>query len=149
MRPPLRSERSLPLRKIAKPLKDQLAVAPYATLQSSADLRGISPLGAYGKGGLVYGITPTLIDTMVEFTASAPSDGVFMWLQHQGGAISHVKPAATAYFNRGASHNIGVVTSWKMPGRYRSRDRVGAQCLGEDRAADARPVRESGRQRRS
>ncbi|HSY05377.1 MAG TPA: FAD-binding oxidoreductase [Steroidobacteraceae bacterium] len=104
-----------PLRKIAKPLKDQLAVAPYATLQSSADLRGISPLGAYGKGGLVYGITPTLIDTMVEFTASAPSDGVFMWLQHQGGAISHVKPAATAYFNRGASHNIGVVTSWKMP----------------------------------
>src|SRR5437764_1273107 len=57
-----------PLRKIGKPLKDQLAVAPYATLQGSADLRGISPLGAYGKGGLVYGITPNLIDTMVEFT---------------------------------------------------------------------------------
>jgi len=104
-----------PLRKIAPPLKDELAVAPYATLQGSADLRGISPLGNYGKGGLVYGITPTLIDTMVEFTETAPSDGVFMWLQHQGGAISHVKPGATAYFNRGASHNIGVVTSWKMP----------------------------------
>src|SRR5438477_955518 len=104
-----------PLRKIGKPLKDQLAVAPYATLQGSADLRGISPLGAYGKGGLVYGITPNLIDTMVEFTESAPSDGAFLWMQHQGGAISRVKPAATAYFNRGASHNVGVFTSWKMP----------------------------------
>ena len=104
-----------PLRKIGKPLKDQLAVASYATLQGSADLRGISPLGAYGKGGLVYGITPNLIDTMVEFTESAPSDGAFLWMQHQGGAISRVKPAATAYFNRGATHNVGVFTSWKMP----------------------------------
>lgn len=104
-----------PLRKLGKPLKDQLAPAPYATLQGSADLRGISPLGAYGKGGLVYGITPTLIDTMVEFTESATSDGAMMWLQHQGGAISRVPPKATPYFNRGASHNVGVFTSWKMP----------------------------------
>jgi len=59
-----------PLRKLGKPLKDELAAAPYVTLQGSADLRGISPLGAYGKGGLVYGITPTLIDTMVEFAES-------------------------------------------------------------------------------
>ena len=104
-----------PLRKLGKPLKDELAASPYATLQGSADLRGISPLGAYGKGGLVYGITPTLIDTMVEFTESAPSDGAEMWLQHQGGAIGRVKPEDTAYFNRGASHNVGVFTSWKMP----------------------------------
>jgi FAD/FMN-containing dehydrogenase len=104
-----------PLRKIGKPLKDELAVAPYATLQGSADLRGISPLGAYGKGGLVYGITPTLIDTMVEFTESSPSDGAMMWMQHQGGAISRVAPKNTAYFNRGASHNVGVFASWKMP----------------------------------
>ena len=104
-----------PLRKIGKPLKDELAVAPYATLQGSADLRGISPLGAYGKGGLVYGITPTLIDTMVEFTESSPSDGAMMWMQHQGGAISRVRPRDTAYFNRGASHNVGVFASWKMP----------------------------------
>ncbi len=104
-----------PLRKIGKPLKDELAVAPYVTLQGSADLRGISPLGAYGKGGLVYGITPTLIDTMVEFTESSPSDGAMMWMQHQGGAISRVRPKDTAYFNRGASHNVGVFASWKMP----------------------------------
>jgi FAD/FMN-containing dehydrogenase len=104
-----------PLRKLGKPLKGELAPAPYAKLQGSADLRGISPLGAYGKGGLVYGITPTLIDTMVGFTESAPSDGALLWLQHQGGAIARVRPKDTAYFNRGASHNVGVFTSWKMP----------------------------------
>jgi FAD/FMN-containing dehydrogenase len=104
-----------PLRRLGKPLKVELGPAPYVQLQGSADLRGISPLGAYGKGGLVYGITPTLIDTMVGFTESAPAAGAFLWLQHQGGAISQVPPQATAYFNRGASHNIGVVTSWKMP----------------------------------
>jgi len=37
-----------------------------------------------------------------------------MWLQHQGGAISRVLPKASAYFNRGASHNVGVFDSWQM-----------------------------------
>jgi len=114
--PPADAERVVaPLRKLGKPLKDELAAVPYSTLQGSADLRGVSPLGAYGKGGLIYGITPALIDTMVEFTESAPSDDAEMWLQHQGGAIGRVAPADTAYFNRGASHNVGVFTSWKMP----------------------------------
>jgi len=104
-----------PLRKLGKPVKDELAVAPYVALQGSADLRGVSPLGSYGKGGLVYGITPELVDTMVEFTGNSPSEGGLLWLQQQGGAISRVPPKATAYFNRGASHNVGVFATWKMP----------------------------------
>src|SRR5437764_13289056 len=51
---------------------------------------------------------------MVGATESAPSDGLVMWLQHQGGAISRVPPKASAYFNRGASHNVGVFDSWQM-----------------------------------
>ena len=114
--PPADAERVVaPLRKLGKPERDALAPAPYAKLQGSADLRGLSPLGSYGKGGLVYGISPQLIDAMVEFTGSSPSDGLTMWLQHQGGAISRIPPAATAYFNRGASHNVGVFDSWTLP----------------------------------
>jgi FAD/FMN-containing dehydrogenase len=104
-----------PLRKLGKPLEDGLAATSYDKLQGSGDLRGFSPLGNYGKGGLVYGITPAVIDVMVGAVESSPSDGLFIWLQHQGGAISRVSPAATAYFNRGASHNIGVVDAWRMP----------------------------------
>src|SRR5207253_380042 len=83
--PPGEAERVVgPLRKLGKPLEDTLAATPYDRLQGSGDLRGLSPLGAYGKGGLVYGITPALVDVMVGATESAPSDGLTMWLQHQG-----------------------------------------------------------------
>jgi len=110
------------LRKLGKPLKDEVAMTPYEKLQGSADLRGLSPLGFYGKGGLVYGLTPALIDTMVGAVETAPSEGVLIWTQHQGGAISRVAPHATAYFNRGASHNIGVANLWKMPAEDAARN---------------------------
>ncbi len=104
-----------PLRKLGKPIKDELKPSLYTELQGSGDLRGVSPLGAYGKGGLVDGITPTLIDSMVGSAESAPFDNLLMWLQHQGGVISRVRPDATAYFNRQASHNVGVFEAWTMP----------------------------------
>jgi hypothetical protein len=104
-----------PLRKLGKPIKDELKPALYTELQGSGDLRGVSPLGGYGKGGLVDGITPTLIDTLVGFAESAPFDNLLMWLQQQGGAIARVRPQDTAFFNRRASHNVGVFEAWTMP----------------------------------
>jgi FAD/FMN-containing dehydrogenase len=38
-----------------------------------------------------------------------------MWLQQQGGAISRVRPQDTAFFNRRASHNVGMFEAWTMP----------------------------------
>ena len=104
-----------PLRKMGKPSKDELAPALYVELQGSADLRGISPLGAYGKGGLVDSITPALVDAMVGATEAANMDFLMLWLQQQSGAISRVRPQDTAYFNRRASHNVGIFEAWKMP----------------------------------
>jgi FAD/FMN-containing dehydrogenase len=104
-----------PLRKLGKPDTDELAPAPYAKLQGSYNLGGVSPLGFYGKGGLVSGLTPALIDSLVGAFESAPSAGIWIWMQHQGGAISRVPPHDTAYFNRGASHNLGFANLWKMP----------------------------------
>src|SRR5438105_3474196 len=47
--PPGEAERVVgPLRKLGKPLEDTLAATPYDRLQGSGDLRGLSPLGAYG-----------------------------------------------------------------------------------------------------
>ena len=103
-----------PLRKLGKPIKDELKPSLYTELQHSGDLRGVSPLGNYGKGGLVDGITPALIESMVGSAETAPFDNLFMWLQHQGGAISRIRPDATAYFNRRASHNVGIFEAWSM-----------------------------------
>jgi FAD/FMN-containing dehydrogenase len=76
----------------------------------------VSDTGAAGLtlGGGFAGITPALIGTMVDFI-SAPEDNLGMWLQHQGGAISRVRPQDTAYWNRGASHNLGAFAFWNMP----------------------------------
>jgi len=114
--PPGDAERVVgPMRKLGKPLKDELKPALYTELQGSGDLRGISPLGGYGKGGLVDGITPTLIDSLVGSAETAQFDNLLMWLQQQGGAISRVRPQDTAFFNRRASHNVGVFEAWTMP----------------------------------
>jgi len=111
-----------PLRKLGKPDTDELAPAPYAKLQGSATLRGVSPLGFYGKGGLVSGLTPALIDSFVGSFESAPSAGIWIWMQHQGGAISRIRPDATAYFNRGATHNLGFANVWKLPAEDAARN---------------------------
>jgi hypothetical protein len=114
--PPGDAERVVgPMRKLGKPLKDELKPALYTELQGSRDLRGISPLGGYGKGGLVDSITPTLIDSLVGSAEAAQFDNLLMWLQQQGGAISRVRPRDTAFFNRRASHNVGVFEAWTMP----------------------------------
>jgi FAD/FMN-containing dehydrogenase len=104
-----------PLRKLGKPLKDKLAPVTYISLQGSAFTPGFSRFGAYVKGGLIYGLTPELIDVMVGCAEESPSDLMGIWMQHQGGAISRVAPQATAYWGRGSSHNLGVAGAWKVP----------------------------------
>lgn len=102
-----------PLRKLGKPLKDTLAPTTYLALQGSADTPGFSRFGAYIKGGLIFGLTPPVIDAVSGLMEEAPSNLLDVWMQHQGGAISRVAPTATAYWGRGASHNMGLVGAWK------------------------------------
>ena len=102
------------LRKLGKPVKDALAPAAYLTLQGSSDTPGFSKFGVYVKGGLIYGLSPALIDAVVGLFEAAPSNMVSVWMQHQGGAIGRVAPEATAYFGRGASHNMGLVGAWPL-----------------------------------
>lgn len=115
--PPQEAGRVLaPLRKLGKPLKDQLAPALYTKLQGAADTDKVNHYGAYIKGGLIQGLTPPLIDAIVGAVEGTSLENAEIWLQHQGGAISRVAPTDTAYWNRSASHNLGVAGAWKVPG---------------------------------
>jgi hypothetical protein len=105
-----------PLRTMGKPVKDELAPSTYLKIQGSTDIPGSSRYGAYVKGGLVYGITPALVDTMVGFMESTPSDSSEIELGSVGGAISRVPPQDTAYWGRGASHGLLVLGVWPVPG---------------------------------
>jgi FAD/FMN-containing dehydrogenase len=114
---PADAERTVaPLRKLGKPLRDQLAAVPYVKLQGSDDTPGPSTIGAYVKGGLVYGLTPALIDSIVDYIESHPANNFEIELGSNGGAVARVAPQATAYFGRGATHDILAFAFWKIPG---------------------------------
>jgi Berberine and berberine like len=105
-----------PLRGLARPVHDDLAPALYVDLQGSANTPGFSRYGSYVKGGLIFGLTPAIIDATVDFIEKSPKELLLaVWMQHQGGAISRVAPQDTAYWGRGASHNLGVAGSWQIP----------------------------------
>jgi FAD/FMN-containing dehydrogenase len=105
-----------PLRKLGKPLKDELGPVAYVKLQGSNDAPGVSQEAVYLKGALVEGLSPTLIDTVVGFIESSPSDSFVIGWEPVGGAIARVAPKDTAYWNRGASHSMYVGGTWKVPG---------------------------------
>jgi Berberine and berberine like len=100
------------LRKIGKPLKDAVAPATYVALQNSIDKDYPAGRGYYLKSGFIHTITPAVIDTLVDYLDAAPwRRGVASFIQH-GGAISRVKPDATAYWHRAAGHTVLLVGTW-------------------------------------
>ncbi|HEX3943486.1 MAG TPA: FAD-binding oxidoreductase [Rhizomicrobium sp.] len=105
-----------PLKKLGRPLKGELGPTPYLEIQQSLNAPGLSPYGVYLKGGLIYGLSPTLIDSIVDYVEANPSQSFDVQLYTLGGAIGRVPPQDTAYWGRGASHAILLATFWKVPG---------------------------------
>jgi FAD/FMN-containing dehydrogenase len=100
-----------PLRKLGKPVKDGLTPTPYVALQSADDAD--NPPGRYYiKGGYVSRITPELSNTIVDYLEHSPADNTLVAISQFGGAISRVKPAATAYWHREANHEVIVIGFW-------------------------------------
>ena len=104
-----------PLRKLGKPLKDELGQASYTKLQGSDEAPGPN-IGAYVKGGLVYGLTPALIDVAVDYIEAHPADNFEIEFGANGGAVGRVAPQATAYWGRGATHTMLAFAFWRVPG---------------------------------
>jgi FAD/FMN-containing dehydrogenase len=111
--PKAAAERELAgLRKIGKPLKDAVTPSSYVALQSGIDKDYPAGRGYYLKSGFIRTITPSVIDTLVDYLDSAPwPRGIASFIQH-GGAIARVKPDATAYWHRDAGHTVLLVGTW-------------------------------------
>ena len=103
-----------PLRKLGKPVADGLAATPYVKLQNAMDA-GNPPRRYYIKSGYVKRLTPELGDAMVDHLERSPANNTVIGVAQFGGAISRVKPAATAYWHREASHEVIVTGAWKDP----------------------------------
>jgi len=105
-----------PLRKIRKPIRDEVAEAPYVQLQQSADKDTAHGHRYYIKGGFVHAMNPALIDAMVSAVANAKLPVVQgVSTQHAGGAIARVKPEATAFAQRNILYNMFLLAVWDDP----------------------------------
>jgi FAD/FMN-containing dehydrogenase len=104
-----------PARKFAKPLVDGLRPMTYVEIQRSSDDAFPHGRGYYIKSGFVKGITPAMVDAFLGEVAKAKSPRTVAFFACCGGAIARVKPDATAFLHRKASHSLALVGFWDKP----------------------------------
>ena len=103
-----------PLRKLGKPLEDHLGATTYVQVQRSGDAD--NPPGRYYiKGGYVTHLSPPVLNPIVEALQSPSLGNVAVLLAQVGGAISRVKPNATAFWHREPSHEVIMIGFWDEP----------------------------------
>jgi FAD/FMN-containing dehydrogenase len=102
-----------PLRQIRKPINDSVAPTPYVKLQAANDVATAHGHKFYIKAGFVHQTTPALIEDIVATIAGAHLPVInAVSLPQGGGAIARIKPGATAFAQRAASHNMFVMSRW-------------------------------------
>jgi FAD/FMN-containing dehydrogenase len=101
-----------PLRELARPIADRLEPKPYLELQSMFD-----PFVPHGwhyhwKSLELPPLTDAAIDTLVEHAAAMTSPRSYCIVFQLGGALGRVDAQATAFAQRGATHNVNINAVW-------------------------------------
>ncbi len=113
---PARAEKLMaPLRNFSTPLADQVKPMPYLKMQSGGDEANGPGRNYYIKSGFVAKMEPGLLDAMVAGFRPDPGRATVMLLQQLGGAISRVRPDATAFNHRKAQFDLLVLGGWDDP----------------------------------
>jgi FAD/FMN-containing dehydrogenase len=103
------------LRKIGKAVQDEVKSTTYVKLQSSQDANYPHGRKYYIKSGFVPSISTQVIDVVVDYLDAAPFPTGIVSFVHQGGAITRVKPTATAFWHRSANHSVMLIGNWDDP----------------------------------
>jgi FAD/FMN-containing dehydrogenase len=105
-----------PLRTFRKPIRDAIGVQPYVNLQAAQDKAAEHAHRHYIKGGFVHKASDALVDAMISVIENARLPAVqVVQVPQAGGAISRVKPDATAFAQRSVQHLIFIATHWDDP----------------------------------
>ncbi len=102
-----------PLMKFGKPIENHIGVKSYFELQTGDDEALRHGQRNYIKSGFIAGISAGLIEDMIDNYEGHPSMWIF--IMHNGGAISDVAQDATAFAHRGAMGNLLVGATWQDP----------------------------------
>ena len=109
------------LRRLHRPEVDTVGARPFATLQSAHDAQSPHGRAYYMGGGFVTSLSPALLDHAVAAIQEPGAELGKISLTQHGGAIARVPVDATAFANRGASHNIVVRAAWDDPSQAEAR----------------------------
>jgi UDP-N-acetylenolpyruvoylglucosamine reductase len=102
-----------PLRNCAPLIADQVALMPYAALQSIVENFNPRGLRNYWKSSFLTGIPEAAAQMMVDHFASVPSPLTHIVVEHLGGAVGRVPHEATAVAHRDAPYNMLIVGMWE------------------------------------
>jgi FAD/FMN-containing dehydrogenase len=103
------------LRKIGKPIRDNVGARSFVRLQSEHDDDSPRGRGYYMNGGQVQSIAPALLAHAVECIQRPGAELGKISITQQGGAVRRVPAEATAFANRSASHTVVLRGAWDDP----------------------------------
>ena len=104
-----------PLRDFGSPLSDTIATTRFVDHQAALDQGVPAGLHYYEKSENLPGLTPDLIDTLVEHGSNVKSPYAFVGLFQLGGAVGRVDEPSTAYTNRDAAYSLVISSGWDDP----------------------------------
>jgi FAD/FMN-containing dehydrogenase len=105
-----------PLREFGPPAADIFQPMPYEAAQTMADFLWPRGFYNYWKSSFLTGLVDAAIDTILDFSARAPSPRTVVVIEHNGdGAMSRVAPQDTAFGHRNWPYNFLVTSIWTDP----------------------------------
>jgi FAD/FMN-containing dehydrogenase len=108
---PSRADTTLaPLRAIAEPIADTVALVPYAKFQTRSDNSNRHGVRMYMKSSFVTEITAELVDELLDIHRPSPIYAIYF--MQSGGAVNRRTPSDTAFPHRSAHSNMMVWNQW-------------------------------------
>jgi FAD/FMN-containing dehydrogenase len=111
---PAKAEGALaPLRALGEPIADVIGVQPYAAWQMAFDPLLTPGAFNYWKSHNFTALSDGLLDTLVDYVGSLPTEECEIFIGQLGGASSRIGTEATAYPHRDANFVMNVHTRWR------------------------------------
>jgi FAD/FMN-containing dehydrogenase len=114
---PANAEKTLaPLRALGEPIADVIGIQPYAAWQTAFDPLLTPGAFNYWKSHNFTALSDGLLDTLVDYVGTLPTEECEIFIGQVGGASSRIGADATAYPHRDANFVMNVHTRWRQRG---------------------------------
>jgi len=102
-----------PLRALGEPIADVIGVQPYVAWQTAFDPLLTPGAFNYWKSHNFTTLGDGLLDTLIDYVRSLPTEECEIFIGQVGGASNRVDADATAYPHRDANFVMNVHTRWR------------------------------------